>query len=116
MRFACPVCVVSGEDIRTGVLGGNSTLSQEHVPFDAFQRVARRTSLVSTFCTAPCEVMVNDRGLVFPINVTTLSEEVSLKFMATLNSVAVQSGRLQTVWVEECVDGVRIASAMWTSL
>lgn len=60
--------------------------------------------------------MVNYRGLVWSMNVTTRSEEVSLKFMAMLNSVAVQSGRLQTVRVEECVEGVRIASSMLTSL
>ena len=50
----------------------------------------------------PPRLGVNYRGLFLPINVTTLSEEVSLKFMAMLTSIAVQSGRLQTLRVESC--------------
>ena len=43
------------------------------------------------------EVMINYRGLFLPINVATLIQERSSKFMAVLKSVAVQSGQWQTL-------------------
>jgi hypothetical protein len=49
------------------------------------------------------EVFVTYRGSKLPIRVSTLAEEVQLKFMAAIKGIAVETDKLPKLWIEDLV-------------